>query len=566
MDLRLIFILVVGTPSFAATQHCGARRQPFFASVETMSSRLVRRSSGKSERNSTCKQIPSKFPLLGGLDAANRAHDDPRGFVRVLDTLAALAWKEACAMSVTAACTSLAASSHGPVTQSASPAVPAPVPAQVSATQASRATEPSYTVTLTSLSPPHFLIHANLSLKDDTLRVAGSRPCDLASICSAGWPTLISEFRVTDSQGGPVQTTSLGPAGWLVPQPHGSHLILDYAVDFATLADHAWPAPRETAYSDGMTLYTLGRPLFVGSHTADTIHVRFIVPAGMTTHAPWRPGNKPGEFQVAGVDALWDNGIVITPRAIPRVAAQGFTLELALFGRWNARRDLVAHLMNAHVATFTRLLGFNQPARYLATFLPDSDLGGESFSDSYALSACPDSSVATWGRVIGHELFHYWNGQRLRGADYISSQWFQEGMTEYYAIVSMARNHFVTADEAFAQLAHHLRAHQQFGKSLTASGGHKDQGFYGSATLVALVLDMKIRDATRGRRSLDDMMRTMWRTFGSAGRPYTQADVIAVANATAGRDLTEFFRAHVEGAVPLPVDSAALRSRVAAGL
>jgi predicted metalloprotease with PDZ domain len=411
-----------------------------------------------------------------------------------------------------------------------------------------------YTITLASFSnaAPSLHVHARLRLSGDTLAMTRTRACDLSAICGGGWPALIHDLRVTDAQGRVLQTSSVGPGGWIVAAPAAPSepVALDYTVDYASLADHDWPAPRETAYSDGVTFYTLGRPVFVGPTSPDTLRVRFNLPPGTTASAPWLPRGAPFED-------LSENGIVFGPAPLPRVSAGNFVLEMALFGAWAERSDLVAKILGAHVTTFTALLDYDQPGRYLATFLVDSEFAGESFPNSYALSASPqaDSTAAQWGRVIGHELFHFWNGSRLRGADYASSQWFQEGMTEYYAILSMARNHLVSADAGWERLSEHLRAERKFGKSLTASGTRKDRGFYGKATLVALGLDITIRNASAGRSSLDDFMRALWHDFGAPRRPYTQGDVIAAANRFAGRDLSGFFNTYVEGETPLDLEA-----------
>lgn len=414
----------------------------------------------------------------------------------------------------------------------------------------------SYVVTAQSLTPPRFTVRAELPLTDDTLRMERSRPCDLDSLCSRGWQLFVSELRVSDADGRALSAEPIGDRGWVVRDPHSGRVVLEYVVDYRLLAENGWPAPREAAFSDGTTLLTVGRPLFVGTTGARATRLRFVLPGDRLVSGPWaRENDESRAFLLEDFDQLSNNALVIAEQPTARVSAGRFSLELALFGRWNEKRELVTRLLDAHLATFTRLLGFDEEDVYLAAFLEGSGIAGEAFVNSYVISADPGAPMATWGRLIGHEIFHYWNGHRIRGADYTSSQWFQEGMSEYYAILSMARNGFMTPDEALAELSRHLRAHGQFKASLAASGNRKNRGFYGSATMVAFALDVTIRDATDGQRSLDDLMREMWRTFGSTGRPYTQADVIAAAGSAAGAGLNEFFRNHVEGDVPLPMDT-----------
>lgn len=418
------------------------------------------------------------------------------------------------------------------------------------------AAEPaSYVVTVQSLSAPRFGVRAELPLADDTLRMELSRTCELESLCSQGWPLFVSELRVTHPDGRVLSTEAIGEKGWVVRDPHSGRVVLDYIVDYRLLAGNDWPAPLEAAFSDGSMLFTVGRPLFVGTRATERTHLRFVLPAGRFVSGPWPLANDGSEaFVLGGFGQLANNAVVIGEQPTPQISVGRFALALALFGPWEGRREVVTRVLQAHLTTFTRLFRFEERDAYLAAFMEGSGIGGEAFVNSYAISADPGAPMATWGRLIGHEIFHYWNGHRIRGADYTSSQWFQEGMAEYYAILSMARNGLGTSDDALADLSRHLRAHGQFAASLAASGNRKNRAFYGSATMVAFVLDLIIRDATQSQRSLDDLMREMWRRFGSTNRPYTQADVIGAATFTAGVDLSAFFRNHVEGDVPLPLD------------
>ncbi|MBL8989756.1 MAG: hypothetical protein JNJ80_26035 [Gemmatimonadetes bacterium] len=51
--------------------------------------------------------------------------------------------------------------------------------------------------------------------------------------------------------------------------------------------------------------------------------------------------------------------------------------------------------------------------------------------------------------AIMHEIFRYWNGWRLRGPDYPSSQSFQEGINEYMANLALASSGMSDPDEFY---------------------------------------------------------------------------------------------------------------------
>jgi predicted metalloprotease with PDZ domain len=64
--------------------------------------------------------------------------------------------------------------------------------------------------------------------------------------------------------------------------------------------------------------------------------------------------------------------------------------------------------------------------------------------------------------------------------------------------------------------------------------------------LLSAMLDLTIRDATDGERSLDDLMRAMFAHF-SGERGFTTADVERLAGEVCGCNLAPFFDAYVRG-------------------
>src|SRR5204863_6727740 len=81
--------------------------------------------------------------------------------------------------------------------------------------------------------------------------------------------------------------------------------------------------------------------------------------------------------------------------------------------------------------------------------------------------------------------------------------------------------------------------------------------YYPFGGAIALALDLTLRDRSNGRISLDDYMRSLWRTFGKPGgsregyvdHPYTAADAEGIlAEVSSDRAFAhEFFSRYIEG-------------------
>jgi predicted metalloprotease with PDZ domain len=193
------------------------------------------------------------------------------------------------------------------------------------------------------------------------------------------------------------------------------------------------------------------------------------------------------------------------------------------------------------------------------------------------------TSYAAWLSLVAHEFFHAWNVKRLRPVqlgpfDYenenlVPTLWVAEGFTEYYADVLVRRAGLSTRDDYLASLSASVGAVQTTpGRLLTPVAQasydawikqyrpnentvNTTVDYYSKGAAVAFLLDAKIREATGGSKSLDDVMRLAMSRYSGA-RGYTPVQFYATASEVAGSDLSEWFRAVVESTAELRYDEA----------
>jgi predicted metalloprotease with PDZ domain len=185
-----------------------------------------------------------------------------------------------------------------------------------------------------------------------------------------------------------------------------------------------------------------------------------------------------------------------------------------------------------------------------------------------------------------HEFFHQWNIKRIRPAalgpwnyeaiNPTPSLWVGEGFTQYYGDISVERAGLQTADDYLASLGRSLgnsltapayRLMSAEDSSLTAwfhdatplrqqtNTGITTISYYGRGEQIAAVLDLDLRERSGGKKSLNDVMRWLWKntyhapraTYYLPGRGYTDLDVEHAAEAVAGASYASFFREYVAG-------------------
>ena len=87
-----------------------------------------------------------------------------------------------------------------------------------------------------------------------------------------------------------------------------------------------------------------------------------------------------------------------------------------------------------------------------------------------------------------------------------------------------------------------------------ANSDNSQISYYLKGSLVCLLLDLLIRSRHDNKRSLDDVMRLMWQSFGEEEIGYTPGQLEEVINEVAQTDLTEFFKLYLYGTTELPLE------------
>ncbi len=113
-----------------------------------------------------------------------------------------------------------------------------------------------------------------------------------------------------------------------------------------------------------------------------------------------------------------------------------------------------------------------------------------------------------------------------------------------------------TREQFLRKVSEHIADYHRLETALDAPGTHKGPPLYGGGALSALCLDVLIRKASGGDRTLDDVFATLWRVTDHGARPYDWNAIRDALEATASGDWAGFHRRYVAGREPLPIDAA----------
>jgi predicted metalloprotease with PDZ domain len=170
--------------------------------------------------------------------------------------------------------------------------------------------------------------------------------------------------------------------------------------------------------------------------------------------------------------------------------------------------------------------------------------------------------------LLPHEFVHSWNGKFRRPAELwtpsyevpmrTSLLWVYEGLTEYWGVVLAARSGLWSVEFARDTLAHYAAAFDQgragrqwrslqdttrqpvifYRGKQSYPSWQRGKDYYTEGLLLWLDVDTRIRELTRGRRSLDDFARAFFGVESGRVEPltYTFEDVVHALNAVAPYD------------------------------
>jgi len=238
---------------------------------------------------------------------------------------------------------------------------------------------------------------------------------------------------------------------------------------------------------------------------------------------------------------------------------------------WDGER--AAQDLARYVGAVDRFWGFLPYDHYafLLVFRPGG--GGLEHKTSTLSTVAVRPGVTPWPGIglLSHEYFHLYNVKRLRPVELgpfdfehpprTGSLWIAEGVTSYYSSLLLERAGLRTREDYLAALSRLIaqlqnspgRLLQSVEQSSLDVWNNSNSGvnpnastvsYYNKGEVLGLLLDAKIRRATNGRRSLDDVMRREYERFSGA-RGYTADEFRATAEEVAGVDLREWFHRSV---------------------
>ncbi len=446
-----------------------------------------------------------------------------------------------------------------------------------------------------------------------TLRVAQPDPAGQVFSLPAWIPGsyMIREFAkniVTlsaDAGGKALTVTKSDKHTWHLPAGVNEPVTLTYTV-------YAWDLSVRTAHLDPTHGFFNGTSVFLCAHgcEAQPQYVDIRPPKGLED-AAWRvatslplaegePGAAElygfGRYRAASYDELIDHPVEMGTFTLAEFDACGVPHAVAITGRHDCDLSRLVEDLKPICENQIRLFGEPAPMdRYVFLVMAVGDgYGGLEHRASTALLCSradlpypgmegqPDGYRQFLG-LCSHEYFHTWNVKRIKPAAFVPYDlsregytrllWAFEGFTSYYDDLVLIRSGRISVQDYLKLLSKTItQVHKGSGRrkqSVAESSFEawtkyyrQDENspnaivsYYNKGSLVALLLDLRLRADSKGACSLDDLMRALWQRHGQTGVGVAEDGLYALAAEIGGLAVGRWLQELVEGTDELPLEA-----------
>lgn len=437
-----------------------------------------------------------------------------------------------------------------------------------------------YAVEITD--PATKLFHVTVEFPDPGDELLASLPAwTPGSYTIEDYARNVRNFSAADAGGQALTWDKLDPDTWRVSAKGAgvARLSFDYLADSLDLDKSK--VFDDFAFFNGTNLF-----LFQQGRTGQPAAVELKTPPGWKVATGLPEAGAPNRFRAQDYDQLVDAPTFLGNFQLDSFTAGGKPAQLAVYpaGAFTAEQrerirtavDRILTEQNAITGaapyeSYTVLMYVGEWGTGLAGGLEHAnshfDILAPAFSQAF------EETFPTLRSLLAHETFHLWNVKRIRPSalwpyTYDAWQptellWFSEGVTDYYADVTLVRSGLNTAEEFMDQIENNLAALDAEPEPIAVEDASLNTWvsptygnpyiYYPKGSLIGLLLDLRIRHASRNGRSLDSLVRELYQAFYSDERGFTTADLLKAIEDAGDGGVEAFYSRYVSGRDPLPL-------------
>ncbi|HEV3202181.1 MAG TPA: PDZ domain-containing protein [Bryobacteraceae bacterium] len=379
----------------------------------------------------------------------------------------------------------------------------------------------------------------------------------------------VSSFRAEDGVGHALPWEKVTRNTWRVAAGNAPAIVLDYDVYGATSF-----AANNYLGDDRAYLSPSGTFVHVPGMTQHPVTVAIQLPPNWKQIATGLEPvkGKPNTYSAPDFDVLYDSPILMGNQEYLRFEVKGVPHYVAMENVPESadRTKMVADLKRM-VTAAAQLIG-DVPYQHYTFLMMGRGNGGIEHLNSASIQFNGDSLTTPggylgWLSYVCHEYFHNFNVKRIRPIalgpfnydmeNLTNMLWVSEGLSVYYQDLVLVRAGLMTRDQYLDKMKNSIGSFENAAghhyQSATESswntwnagsgvGGDRNTSisYYNNGAMLGAMLDLRIREGSENRKSLDDVMRGLYRKYYlEKHRGFTDAEFRQECESAAGGDVSE---------------------------
>lgn len=393
----------------------------------------------------------------------------------------------------------------------------------------------------------------------------------------------VQNFSVKDTSGNDLKWRKINKNTWQIESKGKTEFVAKYLVYANELT------VRTNELNDEHAFWNNGALLFFVKDQLSIPSTVKVIPYGN-----WKVGTglppvsgEANTFRAENYDILYDSPFEVSNFTEINFSVQGKPHRYIITGEGNYDAKRLAADTTKIVEETFKIFG-ELPYDDYTFILNLRGGGGLEHLNSTALQSNrfgfkPEARYKGFLGLVAHEYFHAFNVKRIRpdvlgpfdyeNENYTKLLWVAEGGTEYYSNVLLLRAGLITPKEYLSGRAQGIQDLQarpgRFETSVEEASFdawvkayrpdenavNNQISYYDKGEIVNMMLDMTIRSASVGAKSLDDVFRYLYAENFKRGRGFTPEEFQRVAEMMAGKSLDDFFTKYVRGREDIDYDS-----------
>ncbi len=391
----------------------------------------------------------------------------------------------------------------------------------------------------------------------------------------------VQEFRAGTTNGSALPFTKTDTKTWRIETRGNSALRASFQVYADQLNVSGMHLDDTHAYFNGALLF----PYVVGAKAR---------PVTLTINKPPRwatistgleaTRGQANTFTAPDYDTFVDAPFEIGNHNALRFSYQNIPYEIAIYGNHNY--DLRKFQSDVERIVQSQVDMFNGAPfrRYVFIFhMTPNGGGGLEHLNSTVIglrkyAGATEDGFDRFRGVTSHEFFHLWNVKRIRPDvlgpfDYAVQVptrylYVSEGMTSYYGDLHILRSGVWTPEKYYRQQANAIQTLQRLpGRRILSveessintwftpdNSANNSFSYYTKGDILGMLLDLEIRQRTKGARSLDDAFRLLYERYALPKPGFAPGGFERTVEEVAGGSFKEFFEKYVNGTEELPYE------------